>query len=93
MEKKVEVSIAPALRKLVGDAVTLQAQGRTVGQVLENLNERFPGFLERMINHAGDLRSSIFVSLNEEDIRSLQGLKTSVHDGDTMDIHVILSGG
>lgn len=93
VEITLDVTVASALRKLVGGASTVRAQGETVGQILDNLDSHFPGFKGRLINKWGDLRSSILVYLNEEDIRSLQGLKTPLNNGDVMDIHVVLSGG
>ncbi len=92
-ETTVEVSVASSLRKLVRGTDTVQAQGETVEQVLDNLDRQFPGFKGHMINKWGNLRGSILVFLNEEDIFSLQGLKTPLNDGDAIDIHVVLSGG
>jgi molybdopterin synthase sulfur carrier subunit len=89
----VEVTVAPSMRKRVGGASTVQTQGETVGQVLENLDREFPGFKKFVINKWGELRPSILVFLNRVDIRSLQGLKTPLNHGDRMDIYVLLSGG
>ncbi len=92
-ETTVEVTVAYALLKLVRGAGTVQAQGETVEQVLDNMDRQFPGFKGHMINKWGNLRGSILVCLNDEDIFSLQGLKTPLNDGDAIDIHVVLSGG
>ena len=46
----VDVTVAPALRHLFHGASTVQAQGETVGQLLDNLDREFPGFKGHMIN-------------------------------------------
>ncbi len=93
METTVEVTVASSLRKLVRGANTVQAQGETVRQLLDNLDRQFPGFKGRIINKWGKLGSSFLIYLNEEDIRSLQGLETPLKDGDAIDILVVLVGG
>lgn len=88
-----DVTVAPALRHLFHGASTVQAQGETVRELLENVDTQFPGFTGHMIDKWGELRSSILIYLNDEDIRCLQGLKTPLKYGDSMGILVVLSGG
>ena len=93
LKTSVEVTVAPALRKVVNGVSTVQAQGETVRQLLHNLDLQFPGFKGYMIDKWGELRSSIIIHLNDEDIHCLQGLETPLKDGDSMAILVLLSGG
>jgi molybdopterin synthase sulfur carrier subunit len=92
-ETTVEVTVAPPLRKLVNGVSTVQAHGETVRQLLYNLDIQFPGFKGHMIDKWGELRGSIIIYLNDENIRCLQGLETPLKDGDSVGILVVLSGG
>ncbi len=93
MKAMVEVRVASLLRELVRGASTVQAQGETVRQLLEDLDSQFPGSKERMINERGKLNGHIIVYLNKEDIRSLEELETPLKDGDVVSILEALSGG
>ena len=92
-EATVEINVASSLRELLKGLSIVQAKGTTVRHLLDNLNIQFPGVKERMIDKWGELRSSILIRLNDEDIRSLQGLETPVKEGDFIGLFVVLAGG
>lgn len=74
-----------------GDDETI-CQGETMGECLEHLIERFPGLRSRLFDNNGEL-SSVLVFLNGENILSLEGLATSVKDGDEVGIIPLAAGG
>lgn len=81
----------PALhRDLTGGVETVSIEGATVGEVVANLEERFPG-IEGRLCEDGKLRPYIAVSVNGE--VSHRGLRERLSD--RSDIHFIpaLSGG
>ncbi len=88
-----EVRVAASLQGLVGDASIIQAQGETVRQLLDDIDNRFPGFKRRLISEQGKLNGSIFILLNDEDIRPLGELETPLKDGDVVSVLVVMSGG
>ncbi|MCH7811770.1 MAG: MoaD family protein [Chloroflexi bacterium] len=88
----VEVRMASTLQKLVG-AKAVEEDGRTVGELLEKLNERFPGFRAQISGDDGQLHRFVNIYLNDEDIRYLKSLETPVSDGDVISILPALAGG
>ena len=89
----VEVRVPTMLQRLVGGARTVQAEGKTVGDVLDDLERRFPGLKERIIGENGEILRFVNIYLNDEDIRYLQKLETPVADGDRLAILPALAGG
>jgi MoaD family protein len=89
----VTVKIPTQLRSVTGgDAETQVEEAGTVGEVLDGLYERYDGLRDR-IAEDGDLRRFVNVYVGGEDIRFLDGLETSVDDGDEVTILPAVAGG
>ena len=86
------VRIPPTLRAEVGGARELEARGETVGEVLDDLVERYPP-LEPQLLASGLLASFVNVFLGGEDIRTLDGLDTPVSQGQTIILLPAMAGG
>ena len=68
--------------------------GATVRTVLEALIAAYDGLQGRLFDPGtGGLLSYLFVELNGRDIRALQGLETSVQDGDALSVLIPVAGG
>ena len=89
----VEVRVTAALQKLVGGQKAVRGQGETVGQVLTDLEQRYPGFQTQVLADDGALHRFVNVYLNDEDVRFLQSLETPLHEGDVLSILPALAGG
>jgi MoaD family protein len=90
----VKVKVPTILRKYVGGQALVEANGgRTVGEVLDDLDRRFPGLKERIVTGGGDLHRFVNVYVNEEDIRYLGSLEAEVQEGDTVSILPAVAGG
>ena len=89
----VTLRIPTQLRKLSGGASELQLEGKTVAEILQALEERHPGFAERLHGDNGELRRFVNVFVADEDIRFLQGVDTAVADGQTVSIVPAVAGG
>jgi molybdopterin synthase sulfur carrier subunit len=87
------VLIPTPLRKLTNDLAEVSAAGGSVGEIIDNLEKAFPGMKERIYDDAGEVRRFILIHVNGEDIRFLDGLKTSVADRDEVSITPALAGG
>jgi molybdopterin synthase sulfur carrier subunit len=86
------VRIPAPLRRFTDGRSTVEADGRTISDVLQNLGSRYPGVLEKL--YEGDsLRGFINLYLNDEDIRFLKGEDTAVKDGDQLSIIPAIAGG
>ena len=87
------VRIPTPLRPLTGGSDEVAAAGHTVGEVLSELGGRHNGFLDRILDHQGQLRSFVNVYLGEANVRSLNGLDSEVADGAVIHIVPAVAGG
>ncbi len=89
----VSVYIPTPFRHLVGNRAHVQARGRTVHEVLEDLDRQFPGFRAQVFGPEGRLAHHINVYLNQVEIRNLQGEDTPIKEGDEVAVIPALAGG
>lgn len=89
----VEVRIPSLLRRIVGGEKSVSGEGGTIGQVLDDIEARFPDFKSRLIGEDGKLHQFIGIYLNDEDVRFLNELETAVADGDVISILPAAAGG
>jgi molybdopterin synthase sulfur carrier subunit len=87
------IRIPPVLRPQTGGQPEVEAAGSDVGEVLRSLTAEHPGTEEQLFGEDGDLNRYVNVYLNDEDVRVLDGLGTSVKDGDTVVILPAMAGG
>ena len=87
----VEVKVTSVLQKLTG-AKVVQGDGGTVAELLSDLDGKFPGFRNQIMQD-GALHRFVNIYLNDEDIRYLNQLETPVKDGDSLSILPALAGG
>ena len=89
----VMVRIPTPLRSITKGTAEVQAKGETVDAVMQDLERQYPGLRERLMDEKGELRRFINLYVNEEDVRFLQSLKTTLKDGDTVSIVPAIAGG
>jgi molybdopterin synthase sulfur carrier subunit len=87
------IRIPPVLRPQTGGQPEVEASGATVGEVLRTLTADHPDTESQLFGEDGDLNRYVNVYLNDEDVRVLDGLDTSVADGDTVVILPAMAGG
>jgi molybdopterin converting factor small subunit len=87
------VRIPPVLRPKTGGAPEVEATGGDVGEVLRALTDAHPETSAQLFDAEGELNRYVNVYLNDEDVRVLDGLDTSVADGDTVVILPAMAGG
>jgi len=87
------VKIPPVLRAQTGGEAAIQTSGATVGDVLRSLAEAHPGTRSQLFSDGGDLNRYVNVYLNDEDVRVLDGLDTTVAESDTVVILPAMAGG
>lgn len=88
----VTVKIPTQLRAATDGEATTEVEGTTVGEVLDALYERYDDLRDRIAEDGG-LRRFVNVYVGGEDIRFLDGLDTSVEDGDEVTILPAVAGG
>ena len=87
----VDVKVTSVLQKVTG-AKVVHGQGGTVGELLNDLDGKYPGFKQQIMQD-GSLHRFVNIYLNDEDIRYLEQLNTRLKDGDTVSILPALAGG
>jgi adenylyltransferase/sulfurtransferase len=85
--------IPTPLRPYTDKKDAVEAEGRTVGELLADLTTRHSGLKAHLYNEQGKLRSFVNVYLNDEDIRYLDKEQTAVAAGDTISIIPSVAGG
>jgi molybdopterin synthase sulfur carrier subunit len=88
----ITVKLPTQLRDTVGGSASVEAQGATVGEVLESVFEQHGELRERLYQDGG-LRRFVNVYLGGEDIRFLDGLQTPVPAGGELTILPAVAGG
>jgi molybdopterin converting factor small subunit len=87
-----EVRIPTILRPYTGGDKIVTGEGADLGSLIADLDSRYPGIAERLVDEQG-LRRFVNVYLNDEDVRFLGGLDTVVADGDSVTILPAVAGG
>ncbi|ASU79630.1 MoaD/ThiS family protein [Actinopolyspora erythraea] len=88
----VNVSIPTILRSHTGGQKSVQADGRTVAEVINDLDARHSGLKDRLVKDGG-LHRFVNVYVNDEDVRFVGGLEATVSDGDSLTILPAVAGG
>ena len=90
----IKVLIPTPLRKITKDLNTVEGQGKSVKELIENLEKTYPGIKGRLYAEGGtDLNRFVNIYVNEEDIRFLQNSDTVLKDGDEVSIVPSIAGG
>jgi molybdopterin converting factor small subunit len=87
------IRIPPVLRPSVGGEKEIQADGSSVGEILRSVVTSHPDTQAQLFGADGELNRYVNVYLNDEDVRVLDGLETSVGAGDTLVILPAMAGG
>ena len=88
----IEVRIPTILRSYTGGAKAVEGSGATLDELLNNLDAAHGGLRERLVD-GEKLRRFVNVYLNDEGVRFLAGLETSVKDDDTVTVLPAVAGG
>jgi molybdopterin synthase sulfur carrier subunit len=89
----VKVRIPTPLQSLTGGAAEVEAEGKTVRELIEDLERRYAGIRARLCDESGEVRRFVNIFVNDEDIRFLQGLDTELKEGDEVSIIPAIAGG
>jgi MoaD family protein len=87
----VEVKVTSVLQKVTG-AKVVQGHGSTISELLADLDGKYPGFKQQIMQD-DHLHRFVNIYLNDEDIRYLDQLNTRLKDGDSISILPALAGG
>lgn len=89
----VKVLIPTPLQKFTREQATVECEGGNIVEVLNSLEQNFPGIKARLCDEQGELRRFVNFYVNSEDIRFLDGKDTALQSGDEVSIVPAVAGG
>lgn len=90
----ITVRIPTPLRKLTNEQDTVTAsEGGTLGQLIDALEQQYPGLKERLCDETGELRRFVNIYVNGDDVRFHSGLQTPVEADAEVSIVPAVAGG
>lgn len=89
----VKVLVPTPLQKLTRDQASVECEGANIAELLNALESNFPGIKARLCDEQGELRRFVNFYVNSEDIRFLDGINTSLKEGDEVSIVPAIAGG
>jgi molybdopterin synthase sulfur carrier subunit len=89
----VTVIFPHVLRAKIGNRKSVTVAGSTIREIIDALDNDFPGLRFNLCYETGELRQYVNIFLDREDIRYLQGLDTPVHARATIHVLQSVAGG
>ncbi|HRW08709.1 MAG TPA: MoaD/ThiS family protein [Caldilineaceae bacterium] len=87
------VLVPTPLRRLTGGQSKVEVTGNDVGALLTAIDGQFPGIRTKLLDDNGEVKRFINVFVNDDEIRTLQGLDTPVKENDKVSIVPAMAGG
>ena len=81
------------LRPYTGGKSEIELQGTTVAEAMRHLIELYPTLKPHLYNGSGELRPFVNLFLNDENIKDLQGLETTLGETDRLMLIPSIAGG
>ena len=88
----IKLKVHPYLRSFTGNLKVVEVDGKTVGECIDNLDARFAGIRQRLVNKHGNIESFWEIYINSENCTA-KDLSNPVKDGDELAIIAIIAGG
>ena len=88
-----KILIPTPLRPFVEKQDTVEIDGTTIAELLQNLTSKYGGLKQHLYTPEGKLRSFVNIYVNDDDIRYLQKDQTPLKAGDTVSIIPSVAGG
>jgi molybdopterin converting factor small subunit len=89
----ITVRLPGSLRDVVGGIAKLTATGSTLGDVIDDIERRHPGFRSVVVGEGGQIKTYVNVYIGDQDARAHGGLHASVADGAEVMFIPAMAGG
>jgi sulfur-carrier protein len=89
----IEVRIPTILRTYTDGQKAVEGKGDTLAGLIDDLDSRHAGLKGRLVTDEGALHRFVNVYVNDEDVRFLGSLETSLSDGDSVTVLPAVAGG
>ena len=87
------IRIPTPLRRVTNGQESVRVDGDSLQEALNALEGAFPGIKERIVGADGELHRFVNIYINSEDVRFLQGMETTLNEGDEVSIVPAVAGG
>jgi len=87
------VIVPTPLRQYAGGQRSVSVEGATVGEALTALTAQYPDLGKQLFEGENKLRSFVNVYRNDDDVRYLEGMNTTLGDRDELSIIPAIAGG
>lgn len=89
----ITVRIPTALRKLADGNESVEVEASDVREAIDAIRDQHPALAKQLVDDSGEVRRFVNLFANDEDIRFMDGLETSLEDGDELSIVPAIAGG
>ena len=89
----VNVRIPTILRTYTGGQSEVTAEGSTLAEVLDHLEDTYPGIRARILDEQGAIRRFVNVYVGNDDVRFLDALETKTPEGAQISVIPAVAGG
>ena len=90
---EISVRIPTPLRRLTNGQDKATLTSTNIKNMVDDLEENFPGMKKRLCDDEGNLRNFVNVYINGEDLRFLNGIDTALKNGDEISLVPAVAGG
>ncbi len=87
------VNFTSALRRFFPKLDTIEVEGTTVAEILDQIEKEFPGMKDYLVDERGRLRKHVNIFIGEELITDGEALSDAVAESDQVFVFQALSGG
>ncbi len=88
-----KILIPTPLRQYIDKQDTVEVEGKTVGELLDNLAKKYSPLKKHLFTEDGKLRTFVNIYINDEDVRYLKNEATPVTEKDVISIVPSIAGG
>lgn len=88
-----KINFTYALKRFYPNLESIDIGARDVAEVLTNLNQRYPGLRDYLVDEQGRLRQHVNIFIGDKLIKDKEKLSDQVTDKDEVFIMQALSGG
>ena len=89
----IQVRIPTPLRNITNGLDLVEANGANLEAVIDDLDARYSGMRERLIDEDDEVRRFVNIFVNGEDVRFLDGIGTVINADDEISIVPAVAGG
>ena len=87
------LKIPTPLRNYTDGQAEIAVNGSDVATAMRDLVEQYPALKQHLYNGDGEMRAFVNLFLGQDNIKDLQGLETTLNDGDTLRLIPSIAGG